>query len=195
MGSKEKIGLYFGSFNPVHIGHLHVANSVLDSSDLDRIMFVITPLSPDKVDSDLLDHGKRLEILSKIKNDNFIYSDIEFTLPQPNYTHVTLRKLREDYPDFEFSLILGTDNVLNLHNWVDIDEISQHHKLYIVKREGYNIDTVKLSWYNNSNYELIDTIPIGISSTMIRNKIKNGESVQYLVPEEILESVVNNYYR
>lgn len=196
MDSKKKIGLMFGSFNPLHIGHLHVADSVVDQTDVDQVMFVLTPQSPDKINYDLLDVNYRLDIITKVIGDSERLSIclLELELPQPNYTYITLRKLREQHPDVEFSIILGVDNVINLHNWVNISEISEHHKLYLVNRPGYSIDLKGLGWYNNSNYELVSTVDLGISSTIIREKVRRGESIKYLVPNESVELVKEFYF-
>ena len=196
MDSKKKIGLMFGSFNPLHIGHLHVADSVVDQTDVDQVMFVLTPQSPDKINYDLLDVNHRLDIITKVIGDSEKLSIclLELELPQPNYTYVTLRKLREQHPDVEFSIILGVDNVMNLHNWVNIKEISEHHKLYLVNRPGYSIDIKGLGWYNNSNYELVSTVDLGISSTIIREKIRNGESINYLVPNDSMGMIKEFYF-
>lgn len=195
MGSKKKIGLYFGSYNPLHVGHLHVADCVVDQTDVNHVMFVLTPQSPDKIQYDLLDVNKRLEIMLKSIGDSEVYSIclLELDLPQPNFTHITLRNLREIHPDVEFSIILGVDNVINLHKWVNIEEISLYHKLYIVNRPGYFFDFKDLSWYNNSNYELVNIIDMNVSSTIIRQKIKKGESIKYLVPDDSIDLIQNFY--
>jgi nicotinate-nucleotide adenylyltransferase len=169
----RKVGLYFGSFNPIHIGHLIVANTVLDKTDLDEIWFVISPMSPDKQDVNLVHHWERFKIVrSAIKGNNKLYvSDIEFDMEQPNYTHKTLAKLREIHPENEFGIIMGSDNAVSLRQWVGIEHWQEHHKLYVVERPNSYLEHGSLRWYGKGNYQIVDMSEVGISSTIIRDKL------------------------
>ncbi|MES2397716.1 MAG: nicotinate (nicotinamide) nucleotide adenylyltransferase, partial [Bacteroidota bacterium] len=128
-----KVGLFFGSFNPVHTGHLVLANYMLEYTDLERIWFVVSPHNPLKKKSTLLDEKQRLQMVDLAIGDNIKLkaSNIEFNLPQPSYTIVTLTYLKEKYPQHEFVLIMGADNLENFHKWKNYEEILKHHQLYI----------------------------------------------------------------
>jgi nicotinate-nucleotide adenylyltransferase len=131
-----KIGLFFGSFNPVHVGHMVLANYMLEYTDLDKIWFVISPHNPLKKKSSLLDEKHRLQLVNLAIGDNakIKASDIEFKLPQPSYTVVTLAYLKEKHPEYEFALILGEDNLLSFNKWKNYEEILKHHQLYVYPR-------------------------------------------------------------
>jgi nicotinate-nucleotide adenylyltransferase len=191
----KKVGLYFGSFNPIHHGHLIVADTLLGSSDLDEVWFVITPKSPDKTGMDLLCHNKRYDMLEKVIKDNpkLQISTIEFGMEQPNYTHKTLEKLRLENPTNEFVVIMGSDNANNLQQWVGIDEWRHHHKLYVVERPLNYLEHGSLRWYGEGNYKIFEIPEINISSTMIRGNIKSGKSIKYLVPNNIINDITKNY--
>src|SRR6476660_4478061 len=131
-----KIGLYFGTFNPIHIGHLIIANHMCEFSDLEQVWMVVTPHNPHKVKNTLLDDYKRLEMVFQATENypKIKPSDVEFRLPQPNYTVNTLAHLQEKYPQHEFSLIMGEDNLNSLHKWKNYDVILQHHDIYVYPR-------------------------------------------------------------
>ena len=128
-----KIGLYFGTFNPIHVGHLTIANHLAEHSDLDQVWFVVTPHSPFKKKSSLLDDHQRLEMVYLATKDypNLKQSDIEFKLPQPNYTINTLTYLEEKYPDHEFALIMGEDNLKSFHKWKNYELILERYSIYV----------------------------------------------------------------
>ena len=132
----KKIGLYFGTFNPIHIGHLTIANHMVEYSDLDEIWMVVTPHNPFKKKSSLLDNHHRLEMVYRATKDyeKIIPSDVEFNLPQPNYTVFTLAKLSEKYPKYHFNLIMGEDNLKSLHKWKNYEAILEHHNVYVYPR-------------------------------------------------------------
>ena len=146
-GNKDKqmkIGLFFGTFNPIHVGHLIIANHLQQHSDLDQVWFVVTPLSPFKNKSSLLDNHQRLEMVYRATEnyDNLRPSDIEFSLKQPNYTIDTLTYLEEKFPDHEFALIMGEDNLKSFHKWKNYERILELHHIYVYPRisEG-TVDT------------------------------------------------------
>ena len=192
---KKKIGLYFGSFNPIHVGHLIVANTVLDKTDLDEIWFVISPKSPDKVNVNLVHHTERFKILKEALkgNQKLRISTIEFDMEQPNYTHRTLTKLREEYPEDEFGIIMGSDNAVSLRQWVGVEQWMEHHKLYVVGRPNSYLEHGSLRWYGHGRYQIMDMPEVGISSTMIRDKVRKGESIKYLVPDNVINRIEFNY--
>ena len=179
-----KIGLYFGSFNPIHIGHTAIANYMIEFSELQQIWFVITPHNPFKKKKTLLDNYQRYELVCLGIENNFDKlraSNIEFNLPQPSYTIDTLTHLKEKYPKHEFSLIMGSDNLNNFHKWKNYEQILKHHHLYIYPRPNYEIKNLKFS----DNHITIVNAPImEISSSFIRDAIKNKKNIPYFVPEK-----------
>ena len=184
-----KIGLYFGTFNPIHIGHLIIANHVAEHSDLDQIWMVITPHNPLKKKETLLDDYQRLhmvhlatEAYPKIKP-----SDIEFKLPQPNYTVNTLAYLSEKYPQHEFALIMGEDNLNSLHKWKNYEVILENHAIYVYPR--VTTEMPKLGFENLKNIHKINAPIVEISSTLIREYIKNKKNVAPLLPPKVWEYI------
>jgi len=191
-----KIGLYFGSFNPIHVGHLIIANQLVENSDLDQIWFVVTPHNPFKKKSTLLDNYQRLEMVYRATKDytTLKESDIEFNLPQPNYTVNTLAHLTEKYPDYDFALIMGEDNLKSFHKWKNYQTILEYHSIYVYPRisEG-KIDT---QFNNHPKITRVDAPIIELSSTLIRNAIKDGKNVKPLLPEHVWEYLDEmNFYR
>jgi nicotinate-nucleotide adenylyltransferase len=191
-----KIGLYFGTFNPIHIGHLIIANHMAEHADLDQVWMVVTPHNPLKKKSTLLDDYHRLQMVylatedfSKIKP-----SDIEFKLSQPNYTVNTLVHLQEKFPDHEFSLIMGEDNLNSLHKWKNYEVILAHHDIYVYPRISSENESLELK--NHPKVHLIDAPVVEISSTDIRHNIKKGKNVQPLLPHKVWEYIDhNNFYK
>ena len=191
-----KVGLYFGTFNPIHIGHLTIANHLAEHSDLDQIWFVVTPLSPFKKKSSLLDNYHRLVMvhLATKDYDNLRPSDIEFGLKEPNYTIDTLTYLFEKYPDYEFSLIMGEDNLKSFHKWKNHELILENHSIYVYPRisEG-KIDT---KFNNHPKITKVDAPIMELSSTFIRNEIKAGKNVRPMLPEHVWQFIDEmNFYR
>lgn len=180
-----KIGLYFGTFNPIHIGHLAIANHMAEYSDLDKIWMVITPHNPFKKKSSLLDNNHRYQmVLEALETyDKIEPSNIEFNLPQPNYTVYTLAHLEEKYPQHEFCLIMGEDNLKSLHKWKNYEVILERHDIYVYPRisEG----TVETQFDNHSKIHKVDAPIMEISSTMIRKAIKDGKNIRPLLPTEV----------
>ena len=192
----SKIGLYFGTFNPIHIGHLIIANYMLEHSDLDEIWMVVTPHNPFKKKSSLLGNRHRFELVYKATESykNIKPSDIEFNLPQPNYTVYTLAHISEVYPDKEFSLIMGEDNLKSFHKWKNYETILEHHQLYVYPRiaEG----EVEHQFKNHPKIHTIDAPIVQISSTMIRTGIKDKKNIKPMLSKEVWEYIDEmNFYK
>jgi nicotinate-nucleotide adenylyltransferase len=177
------IGLFFGSFNPVHIGHLILAQAALDMAGLQQVWFVVSPGSPDKDYHKLLHEFDRYDLVFQAIRDNpsFRVSDIEFSLPRPSYTYLTLRKLREKHPDFQFSIIMGADNFENLSRWKNVEEIRQQVRFVVYPRTGVQKPAEA---ENNDLVKWIEAPLLQISATMIREMIRKGQSIRYLIPED-----------
>jgi nicotinate-nucleotide adenylyltransferase len=191
-----KIGLYFGTFNPIHIGHLIIANHMAEHSDLQQIWMVVTPHNPLKQKNTLLDDRQRLHMvrLATEEYPKIKPSDIEFNLPQPNYTVNTLAHLKDKFPTHEFSLIMGEDNLNSLHKWKNYDYILENHDIYIYPRLTSETENIDLK--THSRVHKIDAPIVEISSTFIRESIKNKKNVRPLLPESVWEEIdYNNYYK
>ncbi|MBA4319655.1 MAG: nicotinic acid mononucleotide adenylyltransferase [Flavobacterium sp.] len=191
-----KIGLYFGTFNPIHIGHLIIANHLAEYSGLDQIWMVVTPHNPLKNKQTLLDDYQRLQLVFLATEDypKIKPSDIEFKLPQPNYTVNTLAHLQEKYPQHIFSLIMGEDNLKSLHKWKNHEIILQNHEIYVYPRISSGEDN--LTFKNNPKIHVIDAPVVEISSTFIRENIRNKKNVQPLLPSKVWEYIDhNNLYK
>ncbi len=177
------IGLFFGTFNPIHIGHLAIANYFIEYTDLDKIWFVISPQSPFKVNTKMLTENQRYNmVFAAIEDDNrFKACNIEFKLPKPSYTIDTLTFLKEKYPNFKFSLIMGADNLINLHKWKNYKLILENHEIYIYNREGADLST-----YTKSDKIYITDAPkIEISSSFIRKAINEKKDVRYFLHKNV----------
>jgi len=180
------IGLYFGSFNPIHIGHLIIANHVLNETTINKIWFVVSPQNPLKESKTLLNEFDRLHLVRlATQDDNRIKcSDIEFNLPKPSYTSNTLMFLAEKYPEHQFALIMGSDSFQNLDKWKNYEAIINNYSIYVYKREGYDIRKAF------GSVPLILNAPIiQISASQIREHIRSGKSIRYLVPESVREEI------
>ncbi|WP_299095973.1 nicotinate (nicotinamide) nucleotide adenylyltransferase [Winogradskyella sp.] len=191
-----KIGLYFGTFNPIHIGHLTIANHLAEHSDLDQIWFVVTPQSPFKKKSSLLDNYQRLEMVFQATKDydKLRPSDIEFGLKQPNYTIDTLVYLEEKYPNHTFSLIMGEDNLKGFHKWKNYELILENYSIYVYPRisEG-KTDT---QFKDHPKIHHVAAPIMEISSTFIRNSIKDGKNIRPLLPYAVWEYIDEmNFYK
>ncbi|MBO3096981.1 nicotinate (nicotinamide) nucleotide adenylyltransferase [Gelidibacter pelagius] len=191
-----KIGLYFGTFNPIHIGHLIIANHMAEHSDLDQIWFVVTPQSPFKVKASLLDNHDRFEMVYRATADypKLRANDIEFRMPQPNYTINTLTYLQEKYPMHEFALIMGEDNLKSLHKWKNYELILANHHIYVYPRlsEG----KVESQFNQHPQIHHVDAPIMELSSTFIRKSIKAGKNIKPMLPEHVWEYVDEmNFYR
>ena len=191
-----KIGLYFGTFNPIHIGHLIIANHVAEYSGLDQIWMVVTPHNPLKNKNTLLDDYQRLQLVFLATEDypKIKPSDIEFKLQQPNYTVNTLVHLQEKYPQHIFSLIMGEDNLKSLHKWKNHEIILENHEIFVYPRISSDEDN--LTFKNNPKIHIIDAPIVEISSTFIRESIKNKKNIQPLLPSKVWEYIDhNNLYK
>ncbi|MCD6555707.1 MAG: nicotinate-nucleotide adenylyltransferase [Bacteroidales bacterium] len=178
---KNKVGLFFGSFNPVHNGHLIIANYILEYTELEQIFFVVSPQNPFKQKAALLEDYHRLALIKEAIGDNDKYHacDIEFKMPKPSYTTDTLAYLKERYPEKEFSLIMGSDNLKNFHKWKNSRQIIDNHKLYVYPRPGFDDSEFK----EVKNIILIDAPLMEISATFIRNAVKEKKDIRYYMPE------------
>uniref|UniRef100_UPI004049A645 nicotinate (nicotinamide) nucleotide adenylyltransferase n=1 Tax=Flavobacterium sp. TaxID=239 RepID=UPI004049A645 len=188
-----KIGLYFGTFNPIHVGHLIIANHFAEFSDLEEIWMVVTPHNPHKNKSTLLDDYHRLHMVF-LATENYPKlkpSDIEFKLPQPNYTVNTLAYLTEKYPQHEFALIMGEDNLKSLHKWKNYEYILKHHELYVYPRVSDKEEEFSLV---STKVHVINAPVVEISSTFIRNSIKEGKNIKPMLPEQVFEYINHNLF-
>jgi len=187
-----KVGLYFGSFNPIHHGHLIIANFVLQNSELDQVWFVVSPQNPLKPPVGLLNEYDRLYLVNiAIEGENNLKaSDIEFKLPKPSYTIDTLAFLQEKYPQHEFAVIMGSDSFQNLPKWKNYQVILRNHPLYVYIRSGFE----SIREYPDANIIKLKAPLLQISATYIRNTIREGKSIRYLVPEKVREEIERNRY-
>ena len=185
-----KVGLFFGSFNPIHVGHLIIANYMLEHTDIDQLWIVVTPHNPHKQKKTLADNYDRLHIVNLAieNNPNLRSSNIEFNLPQPSYTIDTLTYAREKYPQHEFSLIMGGDNLASLHKWKNYEQIIKNHRIYVYKRPTSEIPELA----SHPNITLHDAPLLAISSSYIRQLIKEDKSIQYLVHEAVYKYLDDN---
>ncbi len=197
-----KIGLYFGTFNPIHVGHLIIANHFAEHTDLNQVWMVVTPHNPLKNKDTLLKDSTRLELVFLATEDypKIKPCDIEFQLPQPNYTVNTLAHLQDKYPKNEFSLIMGEDNLKSFHKWKNYGVILENHAIYVYPRVDENGQTNnasdKYGFKNHPKVHFIAAPIVEISATFIRNSIKNKKNIQPLLPNKVWEYIDhNNLYR
>ena len=189
-----KIGLYFGTFNPIHVGHLIIANHMAENSDLEQIWMVVTPHNPLKKKSTLLDDYHRLQMVFLATEDfpKIKPSDIEFKLPQPNYTVNTLAHLQEKFPQHEFALIMGEDNLNSLQKWKNYEVILQNHSIYVYPR--LNSGEIDSQFINHSKIHRVGAPVIELSSTFIRESIKNNKNVVPMLPHKVWEYIDHNLF-
>jgi nicotinate-nucleotide adenylyltransferase len=190
-----KVGLYFGSFNPIHHGHLVIANFILQHAHLDQVWFVVSPQNPLKPSATLLNEYHRLHLvrLAVERETRLKASDIEFKLPKPSYTVDTLAYLQEKYPNEEFSVIMGSDSFQNLTKWKNYQWLLGNYPIYVYRRPEH--ETLP-SYPGTKRVEIVDAPLLPISSTEIRSKLKKGQSVRYLLPDSVLEEIEKSgYYR
>ena len=187
-----KVGLYFGSFNPIHTGHLIIANHILNCGIIDKLWFIVSPQNPFKKSNSLLNEYDRLHLVKKAtEEDTRIYvSDVEFHLEKPSYTSQTLIYLTEKYPGHHFYIIIGSDSYQNLSQWKNGAFLMTNYDFIIYPRPGF-ITGPDVS----SNMHVIPAAPLlDISSTQIRNLIKDGKSIRYMVPDTVFEEIESNRF-
>jgi len=193
----KKTGLFFGTFNPIHIGHLVIANHMVEFSDLDQVWFVVTPRSPFKTKQSLLDNHHRYQMVYEAVRDypKLQLTDIEFTLPQPNYTIDTLTHLREKYGDaHQFALIMGEDNLKSFHKWKNYEAILEYYQLYVYPRISKN--KVPAALEGHAHIHRVDAPVMEISATFIREQHKAGKNIRPLLPEAVWKYMDEmNFYR
>jgi nicotinate-nucleotide adenylyltransferase len=187
-----KIGLFFGSFNPIHIGHLIIANTIACTSDLDAVWLVVSPHNPLKKSRSLLHEFDRFDMVEMAIDGNAKLKacDIEFSMPKPSYTIDTLTRLNEKYPQHQFSLILGEDNLLHFDKWKNHDKIVEYYGIYVYPRP----ESPDSEWRRHPNVKLVDAPLLDISATFIRESIRNNRSIKYLVPERVEEYLMRKKF-
>jgi nicotinate-nucleotide adenylyltransferase len=187
-----KTGLFFGSFNPIHIGHMAIANYMLEFTDLDQLWFVISPQNPLKKKASLLeDHKRRTMLEIAVEDDDrFRICDIEFKLPKPSYTVDTLAYLKELHPQHEFVLIMGSDGLATFGKWKNFKIIEDYHARYIYPRPGFDFDPTA-----HRNARLVDAPLMDISSTFIRKALKSRHDIRHFLPGKVYEYIrLMHYY-
>ncbi|MEO2070047.1 MAG: nicotinate (nicotinamide) nucleotide adenylyltransferase [Zunongwangia sp.] len=192
----KKIGLFFGTFNPIHIGHVIIANHMAEFSDLDEVWLVVTPHNPHKKKSTLLDNHNRLDMVFMAceEFEHLQPSDVEFRLEQPNYTVKTLAHLQEKYPTNEFCLIMGEDNLKTFHKWKNYEVILDNHSLYVYPRKSGG--KVENQFKDHPKITRVEAPVIEISATFIRDSIKEGKFIKPMLPAKVWEYVIhNNFYK
>ncbi|AYB31031.1 MULTISPECIES: nicotinate (nicotinamide) nucleotide adenylyltransferase [Chryseolinea] len=194
MSATQKIGLFFGSFNPIHMGHLIIANLMAETSDLKKVWFVVSPQNPLKPAKGLLHEFDRYDMVRAAIFDNYKLeaSDVEFHLPKPSYTIHTLVHLKEKHPDKEFRIILGEDNLESFTRWKNYQQILDYYGLYVYPRPHTQLSELR----THPNVTMIDAPTLDISATFIRNCIRKKQSVRYLVPDAVEEMIrVKGFYQ
>ena len=199
----KKVGLYFGTFNPVHVGHLIIANHMADHTDIDEVWLVVTPQNPFKQKSSLLPDYQRLNLSRIAVEDNpkVRVSDVEFKLTKPSYTINTLAHLNEAHPDVNFSLIMGEDNLRSLHKWKNFDQILERHSIFVYPRvltiqekEDLKSHRTNALLTNHPNIKKIDAPVMKLSASFIRQSIKAGHDVRYLLTEPVFNYVTEMHF-
>lgn len=186
-----KVGLFFGSFNPIHIAHLIIANHILNETDIEKIWFVVSPQNPFKKESGLLNEYQRLHLVRlATEEDNRIKaSDIEFHLSKPSYTANTLINLAEKYPEDKFCIIMGSDSFQNLKKWKNYKTVIKNYPVYVYLRPGFEIEN-KIE----ANLIVVQAPLLQLSATQLRKNIKEGKSIRYMVPDNVLDEIERGGY-
>ena len=184
----KNIGPFFGSFNPIHIGHLIIANTVVEYTSLDQVWFIISPQNPFKKQSTLLHEHDRLDLVNAAIFDNYNLKavDVEFRMPKPSYTIDTLTYLSEQHKDKNFKLIIGEDNLKSFRKWKNSDKILEFYELLVYPRPYTQPSDLK----SHPNVQLIDAPMMDISATFIRKSIQSHKSIKYLVPESVEQLII-----
>lgn len=190
-----KVGLYFGSYNPIHIGHLAIANFMVEYTDINQLWFVVSPQNPHKQKKNLLEDYQRLEMVHRAVegDDRLRASNIEFNLPKPSYTVDTLAFLKDQYPNYDFKILMGSDNLENFHKWKNYESIVENFGVIVYPRPGFDRSKVK----ENKNITLAEGAPLmEISSSFIRNAIKEGKDVRHFIPSKTWDYMEEmNFYK
>ena len=190
-----KVGLYFGTFNPIHVGHLIIANHFAEYTDLDQIWCVVTPQNPFKAKQSILDNHQRLEMVYQATKDfsKIVPCDIEFNLNQPNYTVNTLAYLEEKYPDYNFALIMGEDNLISLPKWKNSEILIDRYPIYVYPRK---LKSAKNNSQIKGQINKVQAPIIEISSSFIRSSIKSGKNIRPLLPNDVWKYLDEmNFYK
>ncbi len=178
-----EVGLFFGSFNPIHIGHMIIANLVRETTAVSEVWFVVSPQNPFKKNKRLLHEFDRLDLVRTAISDDYQFRaiDIEFSMPKPSYTIDTLTVLQEKYPDKKFHLIIGEDNLTSFPKWKNADELLKHFRLIVYPRKG----SKSAALIDHPHVQMIEAPEVDISATLIRKLVREGKSVKYLVPDAV----------
>jgi|TARA_R110000737_G_scaffold151521_1_gene180840 nicotinate-nucleotide adenylyltransferase len=191
------VGLYFGSFNPIHVGHLIIAQYMIQRDEIDAVWFVVSPHNPLKKKNTLLEDYHRLAIVKIAIEDEprFKAEDIEFKMPQPSYTIDTLTFLKEKYPEHKFNLLMGEDNLRGFHKWKNFERILENHKIYVYPR--FEEEPIEHQFKNHSSVVFCEDVPImKISASYIRELIHNGRSARFLLSDKVFKYVDEmNFYK
>jgi len=188
---KHKIGLFFGSFNPIHMGHLAIANYMLEFTDLEKIWFVISPHNPLKNKTSLLPDYHRFEMVYKALEDDFDMKavDIEFRMPQPSYTIDTLVRLKEKYPEHDFVVIMGGDSLESIQKWKNYETLLNDYQIYVYKRPH-----AELPEMIHPHVKLFNAPQMDISASFIRNAIKSGKNIRYFLPAKVWDYIKEMHF-
>jgi len=190
-----KIGLYFGTYNPIHIGHLAIANYMVEFTDIDQLWFVVSPQNPHKEKKNLLDDYQRLEMVYRAieGDDRLRASNIEFNLPKPSYTVDTLAYLKDQHPSYDFVILMGSDNLESFHKWKNYEIILENYSVIVYPRPGFNRSKVEV----HKNITIAEEAPsMEISASFIRKAIKTGKDVRHFLPAKTWQYLEEmNFYR
>lgn len=189
---KQRVGLFFGSFNPIHNGHLILANYMVEFTDLHELWFVVSPQNPLKEKKSLLEELNRYDMVVKAIDDDprFRVSDIEFRMPKPSFTIDTLTRLSEKHPSYEFSLICGMDNLESIQKWKNFEMLLNSYRLLVYPRKGYSGG----AYANHPSVQYVDAPEIEISSSFIRRAVASGKNISYYMPSKAFEYMTQMHF-